>query len=263
MELLRIIWATHERTAMDKLPSEGLWSYSVDLTSTHIEAAVGAAAEARQLHMSKESVSGKNKERHKTITAILHSYSALEAALSLLGHEFFIDAESGRYISQTDRDIGLDMLARGWFRTVTVPDKLRFAVARGGRPIAAKLESQLRELGNLRNWLAHGFVYKTTLLLRMAENQTSFEVLDQEVSVNWSAKFPNTRFSPLDQLNYSDCITALTIVFESLREISAATGKVFHAVDYYSGAIAVFVIIESTDIVALIERHVGGASSSP
>jgi hypothetical protein len=241
---------------------EGLWTYSQSLTSTHLEAAIGALTEAGRLRLSNADVGHAKKEHHKSVSAILHSYSALECALSLIGHEIFVDPESKRYILPQERDVGTDMLAKGWFRTVPVADKLRFVLLRGDRSMPSKLESQLREFGNLRNWVAHGFVYKTTLLLSRKDDKSSFDVVDQEDSIDWGTRFPNTKFRAIHGLQYEDGITALGIVFASLREIAAVTGDVFWAVNYYGAEIKICQITkvdEEVDIAGLIERNVSGA----
>jgi hypothetical protein len=83
----------------------------------------------------------------------------------------------------------------------------------------AKLENQLRELNTLRNWIVHGFSYKTTYLIE-PETEGVYNVVDMEDSVDWQKKFPNTKFKPLDRLGVEDARLALTIVLEILRIMS-------------------------------------------
>jgi hypothetical protein len=238
-----------------RIPNEGLWTYSQSLTTTHLEAALGAVAEAAALRDSKADPLRVIRTRHKVISAVIHAYSSLESALNLLGHQFFDDPESAEYIPREKRDVALELLARAWPRTLPVVDKLRFVLSRPGARLEARLEAQLRELSNLRNWLVHGFVYKTTLLLARS-SPDGFDVLDRQDSVEWMRSFSNTKFRPIDQLEYQDAVTAVTIALDVLRQVAAATNQIFSALDYRGGRFRTVIIGRDTDVEALVDQYV-------
>ena len=168
----------------------------------------------------------------------------------------FDDPESRRYISPQQRDVPLELLVKAWSRNLPVVEKLRFVVSRAGLTCSASLGAQLAELTTLRNWLVHGFIYKTTLLLSRT-GDTTFSILDREDSVEWQKRFPNSKFQPFDRLSYEDGVTALRIVFEALKQLSAATEESFTAMPCYGEGVHIFMISKSTDVSAAIEEQLG------
>jgi hypothetical protein len=237
-------------------PQEGLWTFYQTLTATHLQAALETLHDARERLASDSDHVRHIKARHSAISAIIHCYCALESALNLLGHEMFDDPESRRYICPQHRDVPLELLVKAWSRKLPIVEKLRFVVSRAGLTCSASLAAQLAELTTLRNWLVHGFIYKTTLLLSRT-GDTSFNVLGREDSVEWQKRFPNSKFQPFDLLSYEDGVTALRIVFEALKQLSAATEESFTATPCYGEGLHIFVISKSTDVSAAIEEQVG------
>ncbi|WP_139150295.1 hypothetical protein [Cellulophaga baltica] len=96
------------------------------------------------------------------------------------------------------------------------------------------MKNKLKELNNLRNWLCHGFSYKTTLLLEPKEGEeNTYNEIDSEDNIDWLKKFPNTKFSPIKELNSKDGEKALIIVLEILIILAEALNQPFHIVSYY------------------------------
>lgn len=160
------------------------------------------------------------------LSSIIHAFSGLESVVNFLGFELFSNEDSSRFIPVKQRDFLLNKLVKTWDRTPCI-DKVSFVLSHTSKTmLPAKLQNQLRELNNLRNWLVHGFTYKTTLLLEPNEDGT-FKVIDTEDTLDWVKKFPNTKFKPLDQLGVEDAVLALTIVFEVLKVIAGSTSQPF------------------------------------
>ena len=237
-----------------ELPEEGLYTYTQTLTASHLESALSNLIEARNLSRQGDDKFLLIKVRHKVVSCIIHGYCALEAALNRAGHQMFNDTENRNYISLDLRSVELDLLIKSWPRSLPPVDKLRFIISHFAKGPIPRLENELRELGNLRNWLVHGYIYQTTLLLSQ-EDQTNFDILDREDSVDWAKVFPNTKFQAIDRLEYADGITAIRVVFESLRLLAEATDEIFSFSDFQTGEDRTVMIHEFTKVPELMSKH--------
>jgi hypothetical protein len=155
------------------------------------------------------------------ISSIVHAFSGLESAINLFGFELFFNPDSQRFVPHKQRDFLLNRMIKSWDTAPSI-DKLSFVLAHSGKLVLQpKLENQLRELNNLRNWIVHGFSYKKTYLVEpSSENPGAYNVVDIEDSVDWAKKFPNTKFKSLDRLDAYDAQLALRIIFSSLKLLS-------------------------------------------
>ena len=152
---------------------------------------------------SNKSQSKRDLAKRFVLSSIIHANSGLESVVNFLGFELFSNEDSSRFIQIEQRDFLLTKFVKTWDRAPCL-DKISFVLSHSSKTmLPAKLQNQLRELNNLRNWLVHGFCYKTTLLLEPKENGT-FNVVDTEDTLDWVKKFPNTKFKPLDQLGIED-----------------------------------------------------------
>jgi hypothetical protein len=172
------------------------------------------------------------------VSSILHGFCALESVINLFGNEMFFHQDSKRYIPPEKRGFLLKKFIETWNKAPSI-EKLRVILAHSGNSelsaLPAKLDNELRELNNLRNWIAHGFIYTTTFLLEPTEGgnteqDQSYTIHDMEDSVNWQRKFPNTKFKSLKELNYEDAQIALTIVLKTLKIISENFSLPFHLI---------------------------------
>ena len=53
--------------------------------------------------------------------------------------------------------------------------------------------------------------------------------MDFEDSIDWSTKFPNTKFHGLPELQYNDARTAVVVVIEALGVLAGAFGEILFA----------------------------------
>jgi hypothetical protein len=221
--------------------SEGLYTYAQDLTAIHLGTALGFLQEVRCLAAQPDVLPEPNripmkliKIRQHSISSIVHAYSGLESAVNSTGYKLFFDKDSPHYL--TDRDLPLKRLIESWEKTLPVADKLCFLLQRRGKDLEPRRLQELRELNNLRNWLVHGFNYKTTLLLQDDAGGQSYSVLDREDSCNWAEKFLHTKFNSLDMLGCDDATTATRIVVESLVALADATGEMYSAWSWWGNS---------------------------
>lgn len=217
---------------MQKFSSGDLYTSTISLESLHLGHAVDQMRKSKVVFKTVENGWGKELVRRCAISSILHGFCALESAINYFGYEMFFYKDSKRYVPAKSRDYLLNKFLKKWDKT-QVLDKLEFILSYSKASLPEKLKNELRELNNLRNWIAHGFVYKTTLLLDPNDNsddneQTqSYSVVDVEDDVDWKKKFPNTKFNPLAQLDFDDAQTALTIVLKVLKTFSETFSQPF------------------------------------
>jgi hypothetical protein len=204
--------------------NDPLLTYDQPLAAGHTFAAFQALAYIRRI-LASDHILSLVYAGHQALSVILHSYSALEATVNYRGHQLLFSSENPNYIPPAERDIALDFLAKSWPRMLQVPEKVKFVIERAGSKLPPRLETDLRELGLLRNWICHGVVVSTTLLvspsplneeLAVTSTADCLEVWDRQDSIDWVAKFPNTRFQSFDRLGYSDGFTALRITLECI-----------------------------------------------
>jgi len=159
-------------------------------------------------------------DRRVATSCVLHAFFGLESLLNRVGYETFIDDGSPRHVPEDRRGFWLRRFLRNW-NTSGVADKLQAVLdVRERKAAPANVLARLQEFNNLRNWLVHGFTYKTTFLLEPSEGRPdSYTVIDREDSVDWRSKFPNTGFNAPGELQYSDAATALSIVFEAVESL--------------------------------------------
>jgi hypothetical protein len=203
-----------------------LLEFTRNLFSDHLSLAIDSLLTSKELNANSEMHPKAWVEaRRQAMSSILHAYSGLESVVNMIGHSFFFDSNSPNYISPDTRDIPLKRMVQAWQMSLPCTDKVNYILSVSSQSLSPKLDNELRELTNLRNWITHGFSYKSMVLLDKQSDGTLQQV-DREDSVSWKTKFPNTKFHPLDELNHEDAHTANRIVLEILKIISSQ-GK-FH-----------------------------------
>ena len=167
--------------------------------------------------------------RHRfAMSSIIHAFSGLESSINFFGFELFFNAKSKRFVPNERRSFLLSRMIKTWDRVPAI-EKLSFVLSHSGNPVLApRIENELRELNNLRNWLVHGFSYKKTLLAEPHSDEHGFYmIVGTSDSVDWREKFPNTKFKPLDKLDADDARLALKIVFAALKLLSDSMNEHF------------------------------------
>ncbi|MDP8206237.1 MAG: hypothetical protein P9L92_06205 [Candidatus Electryonea clarkiae] len=215
---------------------EELVTHIVSMTSVHISQAIDMYLQARDEALLKNPPYIWIQSRHKSISSIIHSFSALESVVSETGHQLFFEEDSYLYVPREKRNFALRKVVSNWKYTSCL-DKFHLIVEQISTKAAPlKLAAELMELNNLRNWLLHGFVYKATLLLeKKNEEKGTFTLVDREDSVKWSNKFPNTKFSALDELDECDAKKALIISLSAIKLMYEYRQEPLVIISYYYG----------------------------
>ena len=99
----------------------------------------------------------------------------------------------------------------------------------------------------------HGISYTSTMLLQPTGDNT-FEVVDRDESVNWSQKFPQTKFAGLFSLSSDDASIALRIVLEILRLLSTSQNQPLSLTTISSALRYEILFQENFDIDTILEH---------
>lgn len=195
------------------------------LYALHLGLALDEMREAEELV--KDDSRGNNcfKARRLSISSILHAFCSLEALLNYLGYRRFFYPESGEYILPEKRDFLLNHFLKSWDRLRVTEKVSALLWSYSDNVIPPGMEGRLVELNNLRNWIAHGKTYHTISLIEQHPDiPHGYYIVDEEVSVEWSKKFPLSKFKEPHSLDYQDAQTALRLVIELFLYISKMTG---------------------------------------
>lgn len=202
---------------------DNLVTFSTSLTADHLSLSMEAFYRLDETGM---------RSKH-AITSILHSFCGLESAVNLIAFDFFFNSDSPKYLPDNKRDMPLKKFLKSWNASIPCLEKIDYLLSTRSEKLDDKTRNQLTELNNLRNWISHGFPYKTTWLIEPdTEDNTKGTVLDFEHSVDWSKKFQATKFNSLDSLDKVDAEKALRIVLAVLIKLSEVTEQIFHLVTY-------------------------------
>jgi hypothetical protein len=209
------------------ISDDGLLTIPLSLTTEHLGHAIESMRKSKVAADSAPTGWNLQLVHRCAISAILHGFCALESTVNLFGHEIFFRPESNQYIPTDSTDFLLRRFLTDWNRA-SVLEKISVVLKYAyDTHMPENLACRLRELSTLRNWLVHGFTYTRTLLLQPdGEEENTYVELDREDNVDWSQKFPNTKFKPLDQLDYEDARVGLAIVLEALRLLIESTQQV-------------------------------------
>jgi hypothetical protein len=219
---------------------------------THLSHSIDLMRLAKSYSDKSQNKSNADLAKRLILSSIIHAFAGLESFVNLLGYELFSNSDSPIFIPVEQRDFFLNKMAKSW-DTVSCLDKISFILSHSAKcALPAKLENQLRELNNLRNWLVHGFTYKQTFLLEPSSD-VGYKIVDTQDSVDWAKKFPNTKFKAWGELGTEDAHLALTIVFGALKVLSDSTSQPLSLFTCLPEPEYKFLVGDYFDIQAIIE----------
>src|SRR6185369_1117480 len=228
---------------------DGLITVTISLTNVHFTQAIDNYLEAVDYAKTSSRAYNWIRSKYNSISSIIHSYSALESVVSETGHSLFFATKSHLYVPAQQRNYTLRKTISNWQNTTCI-DKLSIIMEQlSGTAMDDRVLTRLRELNNLRNWLVHGFVFESILLLQenadFSENNQTYTLEDREDTVDWRKKFPNTKFNPLDEIDATDARKALEIALSVVLGIfKFKKREMFVLSNYHYGAF--YLILDST-----------------
>jgi hypothetical protein len=221
-------------TMADSQKEEILKTEIRSLYALHLGLALDEMREANDL--AAEGSQGDNwyLARRLSLSSILHSFCSLEALLNYLGYRRFFYPDAEEYILPEKRGFLLTRLVRSW-DNLRVTEKVNGLLwSYSGSVLPPELERRLDELNNLRNWIAHGKTYHTISLIEPHPDiPHGYYVVDEEVSIDWSKKFPRCKFNEPHSLDHQDARTALAVIIELFLHISKMTGHHWFFTTFY------------------------------
>jgi len=185
---------------------------------------------------------------------ILHGYFGLESAVNLIGHELFFDHDSAKFIKEKNRDFFLRKLIKSWKKNyLSCIDKIEFILEYYHKEIPDNLKNRLIELNKLRNYLAHGVIYRSDFLLEPDPvKKNVYWSVDSEDDKEWGNYFQTTNFNAPKRLNSTDAEKALRIVLETLVLLVKSTNQTLRIASSYDNEDNSTLIEKESDIDKII-----------
>src|SRR5579872_2228158 len=127
------------------------------LAGEHLSFAIDQLFKSQSLAVTPEHPWSRIEAHRCALSCVLHAYSGFDAALNHVGYELFFNPYSIKYVPPEGRDLPLRRMVESWNATLPAMDKLGYILSTARAAVSARLESELRELNNYRNWIVHGF----------------------------------------------------------------------------------------------------------
>lgn len=215
---------------MSKIPE--LVKLTNDLSNSHLGYSIDLMCSSKASSQAKKPKFSWVFARRQATSSVLHAYMGFESIVNKIGYDLYVLKDSPRYIPEDKRNLPLRRFVKAWDKSVSIIEKFEHILEIKSVTADQKTRNELGELNNLRNMLVHGVCYQTTILV----NPETSIVEDREDTINWKNKFPNTKFNPVDQLDYHDAVKAIEVVFKCLRLISVAYKEPITMEIYYNKA---------------------------
>ena len=152
-------------------------------------------------------------------SCIVHSVSALDSLVNGIGFDYFFNKDTDHFIPDKSRGFSLKRMIKAWDNLSLLERLMVVAEVTDIDSLQPKIENEIRELNDLRNWIIHGkpFILMTLReYYRDEENYFRADVHDWEESVDWKKKYPNTKFKSPSRLDRHDAKNALRISVKAI-----------------------------------------------
>jgi hypothetical protein len=159
--------------------------------------------------------------KNMSLSCIIHSFCAVESAVNTIAYNIFRNQNHPHYLAPDDRSFLLKKCVSNWKSLQCIDKYCVLLECAKKKEIPQELLADLRELNNLRNWIVHGFVYKSTILLEK-NAEGNYDEIDVENEIDWLKHFPRNRFHPLDRIDSLDARKALLIALRALAWVQPA-----------------------------------------
>jgi len=202
---------------MNVIPTDELHTVTNTLAYSHIGQAIDSMRRSYDLTVSAKTGWDSMSAHQFSMSSIMHGYCFLESLVNDLGYKLLFYKDSGQYIPEEDRDYLLKKLSASWNMTRCL-DKLTFLFEKLNLNAMNDTQKQkISEINNLRNILMHGSSYNTTMLLEPT-GENSWQVHDQEDSVDWGKKFSANKFNSPANLDYTDSKKCLEVILDICKK---------------------------------------------
>src|SRR5262245_21244720 len=132
------------------------------------------------------------------IACVLHAYAALEGVTNKLKFELFENEQSHHFTARDPLDMPLERFLGEWKSRVKIEDKLIFLGKQKMRELRQGVVEDMKEVRELRNLVAHGYVAKGDAVFEVSPDGYSALVADE----TRHKTFPRLKFSHPDNLTY-------------------------------------------------------------
>jgi hypothetical protein len=168
-------------------------------------------------------------EHLHTLSVVMHSFAPLEGHVNRVAYAMLRESGSRHYVIPEKRTYEFRELVAKWDGPLAIDKKVEFLFGHVGSPLGMDVLSRVRELALLRNWIAHGKVYSTELLIERSGDEFGGGAIHARVDgQTWHPKFPNYKFPMPDQLSYRDRRSLwLAVARSSAHSVALAISRFF------------------------------------
>lgn len=203
---------------MKKNPRISLDKISVSLFDQHLAQAVDELKESFSLTESRTHEDYLVEWRLSS-SCIVHSISALDSLINGIGFDYCFNKDTDQFIPNESRSFSLKRMIKAWDSLSILERLMAIVEVTDIDSLPLKIENELRELNDLRNWIIHGKPFVLTTLreyYRDEENYFRADEHDWEESIDWKKKYTNTKFKSPSRLNRHDAKNAVDIVVKAI-----------------------------------------------
>lgn len=199
------------------------------LAQQHVAQALALLAVAKRHHDPHSTISERIwpdvSVHHHTLSVIMHGFAALEGHVNRLAYALLQEEGSPHFVKPQERTYEFRDLVSKWDGQLGIDRKIEFLLERAKSPAQSTLLPRVRELTLLRNWVVHGKVYHTAVLVERSGSEFGSGIVHLRADGQpWTPKFPHFKFPMPDQLSYPDarnfflgCCEAINVLSEAYK----------------------------------------------
>lgn len=157
------------------------------------------------------------------LSSMMHAFAALEGHVNRIAYAILREHQFPYFVAPENRTFEFKELISKWDGNLSLEKKMQFLLDQQHATYPGYLIPNLRELSNLRNWIVHGNVYRTALLVeRSADKPNSGTVWLRANDEEWAPRFPSYKFPMPDRLSYPDARKFFIGIVETMSYLADA-----------------------------------------
>jgi hypothetical protein len=190
------------------------------------------------------------------LSSMMHAFGALEGHVNRVAYAVLREATFPYFVAPEKRTLEFRDLVSKWDSGLSIDKKVEFLLGSRGVQYPAYLIPSLRELMLLRNWIVHGKVYRTAMLIeRSSDKPNSGTVHLRADDEEWAPKFPRFKFPMPDRLSYPDAREFLLAVADTLSHLADAYNFPPVVLVGPKGSVRAIILSAATDAISRLRAH--------
>jgi len=186
----------------------------------------------------------------------MHAFAALEGHVNRIAYAILREPEFPYFVAQENRTVEFGDLVSKWDGSLSIEKKTQFLLGQRHATYPGYLIPSLRELTNLRNWIVHGKVYRTALLIeRSADKPNSGTLRLRADDEEWAPRFPRYKFPMPDRLSYPDARKFFIGIVETMSYLGDAYKMPSLVIVGEPGSLKVILLSAESDAISQVSSY--------